>query len=98
MKNSTIKIGIVLGILLLVFCLLPTDVQAQCPMCRMSAESNLKNGGTDGRGLNTGILYMLVMPYILVGSIGYWWWRNRKKQASELAETNFLERDPSRLN
>jgi hypothetical protein len=98
MKNSTIKIGIVLGILLLVFCLLPTDVQAQCPMCRMSAESNLKNGGTDGRGLNTGILYMLVMPYILVGSIGYWWWRNRKKQASELAETNFLESDPSRLN
>jgi len=97
MKNSTIKIGVVLGILLLVFCLLPADVQAQCPMCRMSAESNLKNGGTDGRGLNTGILYMLVMPYILVGSIGYWWWRNRKNQASEMG-TDLLENDPSRLN
>lgn len=37
---------------------------AQCPMCRMSAESNLENGGDEGRELfNTGILYMLAMPY-----------------------------------
>jgi len=54
-------------------------VQAQCPMCRMSAESNLENGGTEGRGLNTGILYMLAMPYLLVGALGYIWWRNRRK-------------------
>jgi hypothetical protein len=101
MKNKAIKIGIVLGILLLLFCLLPTDVQAQCPMCRMSAESNLKNGGTDGRGLNTGILYMLVMPYILVGSIGFWWWRNRKKQEYSIEESGFsnlLENEPSTYN
>lgn len=97
MKNNAIKIGIVVGVALLLIGLLPADVQAQCPMCRMSAESNLKNGGTDGRGLNTGILYMLVMPYILVGSIGYWWWRNRKKQTAEL-ESDLLGNDPSRLN
>jgi hypothetical protein len=42
---------------------------AQCPMCRMSAESNLENGGDEGRGLNTGILYMLAMPYLLVGLV-----------------------------
>jgi len=80
MKNSkAVKIAAVAGILLLVFLLVPSDIQAQCPMCRMSAESNLKNGGTDGRGLNAGILYMLAMPYLLVASIGFWWWRNRKK-------------------
>ncbi len=54
-------------------------VQAQCPMCRMSAESNLKNGGTDGKGLNAGILYMLATPYLLVGAIGLYWYRNRRK-------------------
>jgi len=72
-------------ILFALFCLqigssLPS-AEAQCPMCRMSAETNMKNGGISGRGLNAGILYMLVMPYILVGSIGYWWYRNRKQES-----------------
>lgn len=56
------------------------DLAAQCPMCRMSVESNLKNGGTDGQGLNNGILYMLATPYLLALGIGYFWWRNRKKE------------------
>ena len=59
------------------------EVYAQCPMCRMSAESNLKNGGTDGQGLNNGILYMLVTPYLLVGVVGYIWWRNRRREGEE---------------
>jgi hypothetical protein len=57
-----------------------TPVQAQCPMCRMSAESNLENGGTAGRGLNAGILYMLALPYVLVGAVGIWWWKNRNRE------------------
>ncbi len=61
----------------------PSAAHAQCPMCRMSAESNLENGGSEGRGLNSGILYMLAMPYLLVGAIGYIWWRNRRKETEE---------------
>jgi hypothetical protein len=56
---------------------------AQCPMCRMSAESNMKNGGTAGAGLNAGILYMLVAPYLIVAGVAYWWWRNRKADAED---------------
>lgn len=66
---------------LVVFMLFSQYAEAQCPMCRMSAESNLKNGGTEGRGLNAGILYLLAMPYLIVASIGIWWWRNRRKAA-----------------
>lgn len=61
----------------------PEPLPAQCPMCRMSAETNLKNGGQAGRGLNNGILYMLATPYVLVGLIGYLWWRNRRKESEE---------------
>jgi hypothetical protein len=80
-----------------------SPVAAQCPMCKMSAESNLKNGGTAGRGLNAGILYMLITPYVLVGSIGYWWWRNRRKgqddpDAGENANTVWPHDDPAQLN
>jgi hypothetical protein len=59
-------------------------VQAQCPMCRMSAESNLKDGGSAGKGLNAGILYMLATPYLLVGLFGYMWYRNRRKDHDEV--------------
>jgi hypothetical protein len=45
----------------------------------MSAQSNLENGGSEGKGLNTGILYMLATPYLLIGTLGYLWWRNKKK-------------------
>ncbi len=59
------------------------DATAQCPMCKMSAESNLKNGGTAGRGLNAGILYMLALPYTLVGTIGFIWWRNHRRKEED---------------
>ncbi len=57
----------------------PAETNAQCPMCKIAAESNLKNGGTAGKGLNAGILFMLGLPYFIVGGIGYVWWKNRKK-------------------
>ena len=55
------------------------EVIAQCPMCRMSLESNLENGGTAGNTINKGILYMLIVPYILVFSIGYMWYKRNRK-------------------
>ena len=58
------------------------DAVAQCPMCRMSLESNLKNGGTAGQGMNAGILLLLATPYLLVGGIAFVWYRNKKSQAN----------------
>lgn len=63
----------------LLCCLHPQPLEAQCPMCRMSAESNLKDGGSAGKGLNNGILYMLATPYLLVLGIGVFWYYNRNK-------------------
>lgn len=59
---------------------MPLETKAQCPMCKMSAEQNLKDGGTAGKGLNAGILYMFFSPYLLVATVGFLWWRNRKKE------------------
>lgn len=57
-----------------------TPVAAQCPMCRMTGESNLRDGGTHAKGLNKGILYMLATPYLLIGTIGFFWWRNNRRR------------------
>jgi len=59
------------------------DLAAQCPMCKMSAESNLQAGGTAGKGLNRGILYMFATPYLLVFTLGVLWYRNRVKSVDE---------------
>ena len=57
-----------------------STAKAQCPMCRMTLESNLKGGGTQGSGMNAGIMYLLFTPYIMVGGIAYVWYRNRKRK------------------
>lgn len=66
-------------LILVFFILVQYDSLAQCPMCKMAAESNLKNGGSAGKGLNAGILYMLLTPYLLVGSLAFYWIRNKKR-------------------
>ena len=81
----TTKMVQILRGLLLAFALIliaNIDAVAQCPMCRMSLESNLKNGGTAGQGMNAGILLLLATPYLLVGSIAFVWYRNKKSQAN----------------
>lgn len=67
------------------------DLSAQCPMCKIAAESNMKNGGSAGVGLNAGIFYMLSLPYLLVSIIAFFWWRNRKRaddNSAEIAENH----------
>ena len=86
MKNTWYRIGRIAALLVLLTLAVPAASPAQCPMCKIAAESNLKNGGSAGKGLNTGILYMLATPYLIIGAIGYIWWRNRRKAEEEETE------------
>ena len=42
---------------------------AQCAMCKAAPTSNLEGGGNIANGLNTGILYLMAIPYILIASL-----------------------------
>lgn len=66
-------------ILVLVTMLSNADLSAQCPMCKMAAEANMKDGGTAGKGLNTGILYLLAMPYLLVFTLAFLYRKNKRR-------------------
>jgi len=49
---------------------------AQCAMCRAVLESN---GDTaTAEGINNGITYLMVIPYILVAIVGYQIYKGRK--------------------
>ena len=82
---------ILFALVLLIFISTGIELDAQCPMCRLSAETNLENGGTEGKGLNKGILYMLSLPYLLVFSLGYIWYRNRNKFSDQIIEEPFSD-------
>jgi hypothetical protein len=79
-QNKSFKI--ILSVLLVVIfqLFISGELYAQCAMCRISLENNLNNGTlVKGSGMNTGILYLLLMPYLIIGLIVFMWRKNIKK-------------------
>lgn len=59
-----------------------TEVYAQCAMCKATVESSLKEGHQAvGRGLNTGILYLMAIPYCILMFLGWYFFRDKIKGA-----------------
>jgi len=79
MRKKLIFIG-----LILLRTLFTSDLFAQgCSMCRAVAETSVAGGNTQGTGLNAGILYIMVFPYILIGVGFFFWFRHRKQLEKE---------------
>ncbi len=56
---------------------------AQCAMCKRTAETDFqsKQKQSAGKSLNSGILYLLSIPY-LIGAVGaIAWYKNRRKES-----------------
>lgn len=56
-----------------------SGVKAQCSMCQATAESSRDAGSSNSDGINKGVMYLFFTPYLIIGTIGYFWWRARKK-------------------
>ncbi len=72
-----------LRVILMVIALLVVapELMAQCAMCRGTVESTVSDGrSVIASELNFGILYLLVIPYLIVATIGYLWYRNSKQE------------------
>ena len=78
------KFLVICGFVIVFFVLTIPSTMAQCAMCRGSVESSMGNGRNNvGVGLNTGIVYLFLMPYLLVAAIGYMLYRSSKKAQQE---------------
>lgn len=66
-----------LFILLILLLVVAVPAEAQCSMCRAVLET--EEGGEAAKGINNGIVYLMIFPYLLVGGVGYAVYRNRKK-------------------
>ncbi|MGV8947074.1 MAG: hypothetical protein ACOH1N_11640 [Lutibacter sp.] len=68
MKKATLSILLLLVIQI---------ANAQCAMCKAVVESG---NPEEAEGLNSGILYLMVFPYILIGAVFFFMIRNRIKK------------------
>jgi hypothetical protein len=60
------------------------DASAQCAMCRSTLENNFSNGDPGiAAGINTGILYLLVLPYLAIAVLGILWYKTTAKNAGK---------------
>ncbi len=64
---------------LLVF-FMSTSIHAQCAMCRAALTSG--DNTSQAAAVNDGIVYLMVIPYLLVAIIGFLIYKMKKNKAS----------------
>ncbi|MCW8896552.1 MAG: hypothetical protein OQJ96_03995 [Flavobacteriales bacterium] len=68
--------------LLLLFLLSSEIIKAQCAMCKAVIESESESGGAIAESVNSGILYLMFFPYLLVSVVGYFIYKNYIKKSA----------------
>ena len=54
-----------------------SPAEAQCAMCRAVLESETDNSMAEG--VNNGIIYLMAIPYILMGGLIWYIYKSRKR-------------------
>ena len=62
--------------MIFIFSVLSIDVlHAQCSICTKTAS---QLGEKPAKGLNSGIIYLMLAPFAIAGVIGYRWWKREQ--------------------
>lgn len=82
---------LILFLSIIVLITISDNASAQCPMCKAAVESSIKSGQSNaGKGLNSGILYLLAAPYLFVGALGYLWYKNYRKKSKDESNDDII--------
>jgi flagellar basal body-associated protein FliL len=75
------KKGIVIIFLLVTIFISSIGIlNAQCSICTKTA---MQQGEKPAKGLNSGIIYLMLTPFAVAGYIGYRWWQSEKGNLAE---------------
>jgi hypothetical protein len=75
MKKNGYIITLTLLLILVVMCF-PEATMAQCAMCKAQLENKVDAKNT---GINSGILYLMIFPYLLIATVAFFWYKQFKK-------------------
>lgn len=67
-------------VFLLVLILFSGSASAQCAMCRAALTS--EGNATKAAAVNDGIVYLMIVPYLLVAGIGYAIYKMKKSKST----------------
>lgn len=70
------KCGLIIIFLVVAIAASVNTSSAQCSICTKTAG---QLGEKPARGLNTGIMYLMLTPFAIAGYIGYKWWQGEKE-------------------
>ena len=62
-------------VFLFVLVAVSSAASAQCSICTKTAQ---QLGDEPAKGLNAGIIYLAMSPFLVFGYIGYRWWKNNR--------------------
>lgn len=71
-------------IVFILFGILPAE--AQCAMCRAVLES--EEDASMAVGVNNGIVYLMLFPYLFIGGVGYFIYRMYRKNKDDKDDPN----------
>jgi hypothetical protein len=72
------KKGLLIAILSIHYLLFSVPASAQCSICTKTTQ---QLGEKPAKGMNSGIIYLALIPYAIVGFIGYKWWKSNRHSA-----------------
>ncbi len=72
------KLKLILVVIVLM--LIPSIADAQCAMCRAVLES--EGSESAAKGINDGIVYLMIFPYVLIGGIAFFIYRSFRNKDS----------------
>ncbi|MEO6736878.1 MAG: hypothetical protein ABIM97_10955 [Ginsengibacter sp.] len=59
------------------FCIFTLNISnAQCSIC---AKTTQQMGDKPAKGFNSGIIYLMLTPFAIIGFVGYRWWKNNRE-------------------
>ena len=65
-------------LVLLFFIFLGGYVQKSNAQCSICAKTVQQMGDKPARGFNSGIIYLMLVPYAVIGVVGYKWWKGNR--------------------
>lgn len=64
-------------IVVMSFTMIYSSVEAQCSIC---SKSVMQMGDKPAQGFNSGIIYLMCIPFAAIGVVGFKWWKSVKKE------------------
>ena len=64
-------------ILFFIVALIFSSVQTSFAQCSICTKTAMQQGEKAGTGMNSGVIYLMLAPFAVVGFVGYRWLKNQ---------------------